>query len=68
MLQTNNSFNYVYNYSLIGNNRHHQSKGMKIQVGLEFSHLRNFTSRLIYLRIKDVNLCSNDTMGLRNIL
>ena len=41
---------------------------MKIQVGLEFSHLRNFTSRLIYLHIKRVNLCSNDTMGTRNIL
>ena len=32
------------------------------------SHLHNFTSRLIYLRIKCVNLCSNDTMGNRNIL
>ena len=41
---------------------------MKIQVGLEFSHLCNFTSRLIHLRIKRVNLCSNDTMGTRNIL
>ena len=41
---------------------------MKIQVDLEFSHLRNFTSRLIYLGIKRVNLCSNDTLGTRNIL
>ena len=41
---------------------------MEIQVGLEFSHLCNFSSRLIYLRIKHVNLCSNDTMGTRNIL
>ena len=41
---------------------------MKIQVGLEFSHLRNFTSRLIHLRIKRVILCLNDTMETRNIL
>ena len=41
---------------------------VKFQVGLEFSNLRNFTSRLIYLRIKGVNLCLNDTMGTRNIL
>ena len=41
---------------------------MKNQVGLEFSHLRNFTSRLVYVRTKRVNLCSNDTMWTRNIL
>ena len=41
---------------------------MKIQVGLEFPHLRNFTSWWIYLRNKCVNLCSNDTMGTTNIL
>ena len=41
---------------------------MKIQVGLEFSQLRNFTSRIIYLRIKRGNFSSNDTMGMRNIL
>ena len=41
---------------------------MKIQADLEFSQLRNFTSRSIYLRFKRVNLCSNDTMGTRNIL
>ena len=41
---------------------------MKIQPGLEFSHLGNFTSRSVYLRIKRVNLCSNDSLGTRNIL
>ena len=45
-----------------------QTRGMKTQVGLKFSHLRNFTSRLIYLRIKRVNLCLNGTKGTRNIL
>ena len=39
-----------------------------MQVGLEFSHLHNFISKLIYLRIKYVNLCSNDTLGITNTL
>ena len=53
---------------MIGNNQHRQSKGVKIQVGLAFSHLRNFTGRLIYLCFKHVNLCLNDAMETRNIL
>ena len=46
-------------------NQHQQSKGVKIQLGLEFSHVRNFTSWWIYLSNKRVNLCSNDTMRTR---